>query len=170
MEEYKKDIKVLERSIMGAISAECVNRSRMFLKKQSMRLGPYLGRIVEGGWIIDREHLKNDSDILSKILNSPMLDLRLKEGDTLECSTISKKMAGPGGMQGELLAIASGNLDSNKWRGLDSISLSDYVSLWASYGAHTGQRKGDQIHWIDGTKDIIPSYEYSKSFLSHFDK
>jgi hypothetical protein len=125
------------------------------MSSYSMRLGPFLGRVADGGTIIDKWNVEFKT-AFDLAVNGPMVDVDLPEGSVDAAPEIPDYMLGPGGLQGGFLALAAVKKAKPGWRGLDRISLREYTDMWRSAGARIGIRKGDQIHWEDGVVEQIP--------------
>src|SRR5437016_21880 len=73
-------------------------------------------------------------------LNSPMLDATLPEGNESPLQIDGANLAAMSpGLQGVFHFLAARKLAEPKWKGLDTVSLTDYVNHWRSLGARVGR-------------------------------
>jgi hypothetical protein len=81
-------------------------------------------------------------------LNSPMLDATLPEGHQSPLGVEPESLAvmAPG-LGGGFQFFAVRKLAEPKWRGLDMVSLTDYVNHWRSLGARVGRIRHRAVEW-----------------------
>ena len=135
----------------GTVNGEYGAGSSM--SSYTSRLGPFLGRLADGGVVIDKW------DVPFKVaydlaVNGPMVNVDLPDGGQDPAPEVPGFMLP--GLGGAFLALAAIKASKPGWRGFDRISLREYTEMWRSAGARVGRRMGDQIHWEDGVVEPIP--------------
>lgn len=118
------------------------------------RLAPYLGNLVRGGWVVDKRRAPWDARVDMSI-NGPMCKVNLPHGDIDACPAPDPIMVGA--MSGGFQMLGAVKLAKPSWRGLDSVSLPEYLRMWADIGARVGIRVDDAIIWQDGEVTPIPA-------------
>lgn len=160
-EAYTPTLAILERGLhgLGSVRGDCHGGTRVSIPDR--RLGPYLGDVEEGGWIVDKWGIEPDVAAIRRALHSPMPDPDLKVGEKLECPEIPDYMVSPGGLQGDFKTLASMRKVIGKtYSGLDSVPIEEYAAIWMEWGARIGRRVGNMITWSDGeTEEIPPEHE-----------
>ena len=123
------------------------------------RLGPYLGYLHEGGWVIDKRRIMDGprrGEFVDGVMNGPMIDTAVAPSQVDRCPQPSAILLG--GLQGAFQTLAMVKTAKPEWRGLDSIGPEDYAAFWRERGAKVGRRRGDAIVWDDGSRSLIPAF------------
>lgn len=120
------------------------------------RLGPYLGNVVRGGWVVDKRGIYNRDDFARWVIDCPLVDVRLANGAANPCPIPDPLFACA--LAGSFGALAVAKIANPTWRGLDKVSVAEYVGYWRERGARIGRRIGDAIQWEDGAVSEIPPY------------
>jgi hypothetical protein len=124
------------------------------------RLKPYLGELVEGGYVIDKSAVLQDKPSLA--LLSPMCRGNLPTGsteafniapDNFVANAIANDTHNPAA------PIARMMLALPKCGAFDYLAPELYSAWWLKQGARVGQRTGDRIVWSDGVEEAIPAFE-----------
>lgn len=120
------------------------------------RLAPYLGHLVEGGWVIDKRGIQHRDGFVAAVLAAPLVDTRLEGDAREECPAIDPFFGA---------ALAAGGwwpaavkMANPRWAGLDSVSVTRYVDYWRGHGARIGRRFGNEVRWEDGAVTAIPEF------------
>ncbi len=80
--------------------------------------------------------------------NSPMLDATLPEGDQTPLLIEPDRLGALApGLDGTFQLLAAKKLAEPKWRGLDMVSLPDYVNHWRCLGARIGRIRNRVVEW-----------------------
>lgn len=114
---------------------------------QDSRLTPYLGDLQQGGWVVDYIHLLERQDIAQVLMNMPMPSVRMLPGQVVSVREGSSHLGSTRTRTRRRRTV---------YRGMDHVSILEYVQLWAIQGAKTGQRSGNIIVWSDGSQSRIP--------------
>jgi len=131
------------------------------VEMRSIRLGPELYRLRDGGWVIDKRLLEPTSEIIRAVISGPSLDIKL--GDYGERSVFGDQerqalalMMGPGGLQGDYRAVGATILADPNFDG-KMLGPAAYAEYWSRRGARIGRREGDEIVWSDGEREPVES-------------
>jgi hypothetical protein len=123
------------------------------------RLRPYLGELVEGGYVIDKSSVLEAKPDLAVL--SPMCNGKLPPGTRdvfpgAEGSIVAQSIANdPYNPAAPLARIMLAVPDCGAF---DDVAPDVYAAWWAKHGARIGQRKGNKIVWSDGTEETIPPF------------
>jgi hypothetical protein len=124
---YELRLAVLSIGPAGA-HGECRDGSHISFPDN--RLRPYLGELIEGGFVIDKRAALEADPVLTA--RTPLCDGSL-----------------PDGMRATFLG----------WRDqFDVVAPDVYAAWWEAHGARVGRRRGDKIVWADGAEEAIPPY------------
>ena len=121
------------------------------------RLGPNLGHLVEGGWVVDKRAAQERADFVRNVVGGPMVDTRLSGADVDKCPAIDPFFGAA--LAGSFGALALLKMADEDFGGLDHVSPEAYAAFWATRGARIGRRSGNVVRWADGGPDsAIPAY------------
>jgi hypothetical protein len=110
------------------------------------RLTPYFGDLIHNGWVIDKRPVP-EKDMIHWVVSGPMLNICLPRR-TIKRSFSSSE---------EVMPTDQSWMERVK--SFDYISMDLYIDLWSKLGAKIGQRSGDAILWVDGSRTEIPKAE-----------
>lgn len=111
------------------------------------RLTAYLGDLVEGGTVIDKRPCVDRDDFVKMVVSGPILQSNLPSGSIKVWDGLSRRI--------DPCTIEQ----AKQAKAFDELSLDLYAQVWADIGARVGVRKGNQIHWNDGSIQDIPPAE-----------
>lgn len=154
--EYKVEYHILSRSPRGSgCGAEGATFSASIPDR---RLAPYLGQVIEGGFVVDKAPIAYHTDFISWVLQAPLVKVGLEDAEREACPTPSATMVlGLGGMYGALARTMTEQPEL-MGDGMNWVSPEVYVRYWAGKGARVGVRQGDVVQWNDGSITPIPSF------------
>lgn len=157
---YEQRLTLLQLALGGVTGESADGCHTTFYDR---RTGPYLGELVEGGYVLDkREPLRQRPSLA---LSSPMVDGRLTAGgvdrfdrDRARGSMVLAGIASDGDNPAAGLAVMMMDAPA-AFGGFDFVAVDVFVSWWAERGAKVGRRVGDVIDWGGGEVTPIPPFD-----------
>ena len=123
------------------------------------RIRPYLGELVEGGWVVVKTDVLDRNPDLAVL--SPLCNGKLPPGTrdvfpgaegSIVASSIANEPDNPAA------PIARMMLAVPDCGAFDDVAPDVYAAWWANHGARLGQRRGNKIIWSDGSEEVIPPF------------
>lgn len=101
---------------------------------------------TEGAVVIDARMLAEHKDVVGWVINDPLVNFELKDGDVepFDRESLAAVLPGLGGHFKEIALVAHEN---PTWRGLDNVSLLEHVRTWRARGASIGKVVAGEIQW-----------------------
>jgi hypothetical protein len=118
-------------------------------------------REIEGAILLDKTNVLRQHSRYA--FDSPLVDPKLQPGeeDCLSSNAVPDWMIPALGGMFQFLAVRK-KLQP-KWKGLDSVSVQDYVKWWFDRGARVGVFKDGRSHWLQDLSQIDQAAEVSQS-------
>lgn len=143
-------LRLLERRLLNVLAYgispgdddTCVSES------PGQELAPFLARLENKGCVLDLSVIPLRR-FISAELGAPVLDLRLKPGETDRCP-VPKDMD-LSRLEGLARRLAETKQQDPTWSGLDAVSLATYLGYWRAKGARVGRKIAGRIVWLRST-------------------
>ena len=160
-ETYEERFALLQVAL-GGVSGQTVDGASCTVYDR--RLMPYLGEVVEGGYVLDKRSVLEEKPSLA--LLSPMC-----RGD-LPAGTVRRFRDSVPHPEESIVAQAIVQSPEHPLRGLVALMLLDgaelesfdevapdvFAAWWARRGARVGRRRGNEIVWANGDVTVIPAF------------
>lgn len=160
---YQPEYKLLSVALAGCSGYPGGNVTSVSIPDR--RLTAYYGDVAPGGFVLDKRTV-DEGVLINGALNGPMVNVDLNDGAVDRCPdpdpllvgalVESADLSGNWGMAGPVAKRAA----DPEWRGLDTVSLPEYLQFWRERGARVGRRVLTQIRWEDGAVDTIRPHQF----------
>lgn len=107
----------------------------------------YYHYLAEGAVFVDKRAVPSDS-LISGVISGPMLSLSI----------------GPNQVKTFATGITEDITPDFDPKSLDCVGINVYTEFWAKLGARIGYRRGDDMHWNDGSVEPIQKCECWKGY------
>lgn len=159
-ETYEEKFAILQVAL-GGVSGQTVDGASCTI--YDCRLSPYLGEVVEGGYVLDKRAVLEENPALAFL--SPMC-----RGD-LPAGTIRRFRESVPHPEDSIVAQSIITSPEHPLRGLvglmcqcadcesfDDVAPDVFAAWWADKGARVGRRRGNEIVWANGDVTAIPAF------------
>lgn len=137
-------LKVLAYSLSPEDDETCVSES------PGQDLSPFFAHLEDKGYVLDVTVIPLGTLLLAE-LGAPVIDLRLRPGETDPCALPEDLSR----LKGLARRLAETKKRNPAWGGLDAVSLEAYLAYWRAKGARVGCKIGSHVVYL-GPNDKLP--------------